>query len=95
MTERSDNLHQTLAKLHQELEAADDLGEDSRRRLRAAVDEIQAKLKEEGEQDLSTPEEEEDWSDRFRHYAERLQETHPNLVRAIDRVARALSEVGF
>lgn len=88
MAEQPEDLHETLARLHDELEAASDLGEESRRRLRTALAEIQTKLEEESPED-------EDWSDRLRQYAEKLESSHPDLVRAIDRVARALSGVGF
>lgn len=90
MSEQAEHLHETLANLHEELEAATDLSEESRRRLQAAVAEIEAKLQEEKDSD-----EDDDWGGWLGDYARQLETSHPDLVRAIDRVARALSNIGF
>ena len=93
MSETADRLNETLNTLRQELENADDLSEESRQRLREAMGEIQDKLGETGE--LDGAEEPPDWVDRLRESARQFEESHPDLVRAIDRVARALSDIGF
>ena len=93
MSETADRLNETLNTLHRELENADDLSEESRRRLREAMAEIEEKLGESGE--LHHTDEPPDWTDRLRESARQFEESHPDLVRAIDRVARALSDIGF
>lgn len=94
MSEQAEHLHETLANLLEELEAATDLSEESRKRLHAAVAEIEAKLQEQ-KGDEPASDEGDDWGGWLGDYARQLETSHPDLVRAIDRVARALSNIGF
>ena len=93
MSKKSEHLREALSGLHDELESAGDLDHESRKVLRAAAEEIQAKLLS-SSPDLSgtAPGR---WSDQLQRSIQDFEESHPDLVTALGRVADALSNVGL
>lgn len=92
MTQQSEDLRETLDALHEQLEASGDLGEGSRELLTETLREILAKL---AEEDRASSPEPTKWVDRLRGSIEHFEDSHPDLVHAVDQVARALARVGF
>jgi len=93
MSETAERLRERLTTLHRELDSAEDLSDDSRHRLRQAIAEIEDILDESG--GIAEADEPPDWVARLRESARQFEESHPDLVRAVDSVARALSDIGF
>ncbi|RLB47799.1 MAG: hypothetical protein DRJ42_24620 [Deltaproteobacteria bacterium] len=92
MTEQAEDLRATLDTLHEQLEASDNLGEEARSLLTETLREILAKL---AEEDHDAKDEPTNWVDRLRGSIEHFEDSHPDLVHAVDGVARALARVGF
>lgn len=92
MTDQGDDLRETLDVLHEQLAAAGDLDPASRKQLSETMGEILSKL---ADEDHSDEDAHASWVDRLRESIEHFEDDHPDLVQAVDRVARALSRVGF
>ena len=93
MTDQADDLRETLDDLHDQLAASGDLDEESRQMLSETLREILTKLTE--DRDHSSSAERTSWVGRLRDSIQRFEKSHPNLVRAVDKLARALSNVGI
>ncbi|MBW2465091.1 MAG: DUF4404 family protein, partial [Deltaproteobacteria bacterium] len=87
-----EDIRATLDSLHEQLEASDNLGDEARLLLTGTLREILTKLAEEDHDPKAEPT---NWVDRLRESIEDFEDSHPDLVHAVDSVARALARVGF
>ncbi len=94
MPERSRELRETLAQLHEQLEAADLADAAARARLREAMDEIRAALAH-AERRGEAPELQRSLRDRLSDAAQHFEGEHPALTDALSRVINALSALGI
>jgi hypothetical protein len=89
MSDRSQELHQTLTRLHEQLEELPDLDESVRDELRAAAAEIREAL--EGDSQGSLPA----LLDRLQEALQRSEGSHPTLTAITGRVFDALAKIGI
>ena len=92
MSDRSAELHATLAHLHEQLEAAGSLDEAARTELREALEEIRAAVEGDGG---ARGESQRSFSERLQTAARRFEGAHPALTAAVSRVVDALSALGI
>jgi Domain of unknown function (DUF4404) len=85
-------LRETLEKLHQELEQADDLDDESRRRLQHLMSDIRITLDREG---ASTPEHYQSLGDQLTDGIQRYEISHPSLTVAMRHALDILSGIGI
>jgi len=95
MTESSQRpLEEIVAELHQALEGAGNIGQESRQSLESAVAEIREALREpdaeRAVEGIAGP-----LRQRLSHAVERFEGSHPRLTALVGRVADALSELGI
>lgn len=88
MAERTRSLHETLLELQQQLAGTDRLDPALREELRAAMEEIRARVEagEEAENPLV---------EQVRELMLRFDAAYPGLAEAIGAVARALARIGI
>lgn len=88
MAERTRSLHETLVELQQQLAGTNVMNPALREELRAAMEEIRAKV-EAGE------EAEHPVVERLRELMLRFEATYPNVADAVGAVASALARIGI
>ena len=94
MPERRRELRETLAQLHEQLEAANVADDEARARLHGALDEIRAALVH-AEHRGEAPKVQRSLRDRLSDAAQHFEGDHPALTAALSRVINALSAMGI
>ncbi len=89
MAERPDDIHQTLERLHEQLESGATLDAETRRELTEAVEEIRAALA------AQEPPRAEGLRGRLEALGLRFEGSHPSLAEAVGRVIHALDGLGI
>ena len=85
-------LHEALDKLHQELEQADDLDDESRQALQHLMGDISAALE---RKPLAAEEEDDSLLEQLNENIEQYQVTHPSLTTALQHALDILSGAGI
>lgn len=93
MTQQSENLRQTLEKLHEELQSTDTVDPQVRALLETTLSDIHQLLGEEAES--AAAEEEKSLVDQLSDAADRFEQSHPTLAHTIGRLADVLAQMGI
>ena len=99
-------LDETLAELHEQLTGANDLSTEQIELLRAAIQEIEAAIREPSGDNLpsgdvggsSEPSEgdaDQSMADRLRRIMTQLEHSHPTITATVGRIADLLSQLGI
>ncbi len=95
MTQNIEELRDTLAQLHEQLESGDPAQGETRDLLQEALGEIQGALDRAGTGEQPSSDDDLTLRDRLSRMTEDFEEEHPKLAAAIGRVADALSNLGI
>ncbi len=95
MTQNVEELRETLAQLHEQLENGDPAQGETRELLKEALAEIQGTLDRAGTGEQPSAEHHPTLRDQLARMTEEFEEEHPKLSAAIGRVADALSNLGI
>ncbi len=95
MTQNIEELRDTLAHLHEQLESGGPVQGESRELLQEALGEIQGALDRAGTGEQPSSADDPTLRDRLARMTEDFEEEHPKLAAAIGRVADALSNLGI
>ena len=91
MTDARDEIHETLTRLHGQLEAEETLDGELRTELRDAIQDIRRVLEDEDDSAESVH----GLGERLSRVLHDLEDRHPALTSALGRVADALSSLGI
>jgi len=95
MTQNVEELRETLAHLHEQLENGGPVQGETRDLLKKSLAEIQGALDRAGAGEAPSSEDDPTLLDQLRGMTEEFEEEHPTLAAAIGRVADALSNLGI
>ena len=90
---KTEQLHDTLQQLHEELANADRIDPESERLLRELLGDISVLIS--GDRSTNVADSDIGFAGRLAEASKRFEEDHPGLVAAIGRVADALSRSGI